>query len=223
MPESFLPDRPTYLIGNDNSFANRSDFLGLATGALPTNLGGARQLFARQIDPMGAAGGFGIGGALFGNRDPKKVKGVIDPTTGTVKVGNYGKYNDDLSALYTQFLRTGEVPNQLRHGGGAYKKLKNQIRQLQATGWKWGTPTANGGQTVIPGQGPLNWNNPSMPGQGRLNWGAPAAPPPSGGMMYPGGSPTFNESAGGQSIQPSAPPTAQLNAQQVINILRGMR
>jgi hypothetical protein len=148
--------------------------------------GGLQQSMRNGLDPLGAFGGGG----------PKKVKGAIDPATGTVTVGNYGKNNDALSAAFTNYLRTGDK-GALRDSGGAYKPLKREIQRLQATGWKWGTPTANGGQTTIPGQGPLDWSKaPSM------NWGAPQ---PGGQMLQPAVEP------GGQDMQLGGGNFAELN------------
>jgi hypothetical protein len=123
-----------------------------------------------MVDPLG----------ITGRDAPKKVKGSIDPTTGTVNVSNYGKYQPGLEAAYTQYLRTGEVPKQLKHGKGAFKNLKNEIRDFRATGgqgggaWNWGTPSA-GAPTNIPSQGPVNWGQPPPVG-GPPQGGAPPSP-----------------------------------------------
>ena len=146
------------------------------------NLSGARigNVVRNAADPLGIDPL-----KLFGSGGPKKVKGQIDPTTGTVTVGNYGKNNQALSDAFTNYLRTGDKGN-LRNAGGAFEGLKKQIQQLQGTGWKWGTPSA-GAPTVLPGQGPVNWGQgggqrPPQQG-GPANWSPqppqmPGAQPP---------------------------------------------
>jgi hypothetical protein len=132
------------------------------------------------INPIGDFKNRGIGAAfdpagLFVRSDPKKIKGSIDPATGTVDVSNYAKYQPGLEAAFTSYLRTGNVPPELKDLKGAAKGLKNQIKDLQATGWQWGTPSA-GAPTVIPGQGPVNWGQ--QPGTGT---GTPPATTPGTG------------------------------------------
>lgn len=146
---------------------------------------------------------------VFGKPSPKKVKGTIDPTTGTVSVGNYGKNNAALSGAFTDYLRTGDK-GKLKDAGGAYKPLKKQIQALQATGWKYGTPSA-GAPTVLPGQGALGWGQ--QPGNTPLaptppTFAPPGALPPS--MQPPGGMqpPTFAPPGG---MQP--PPMQQAPVQ----------
>jgi hypothetical protein len=177
---------------------------GIRNGLDPAGiLGGERNPFKQAgnivrntLDPAG----------VFGGNDPKKVKGVIDPTTGTVDVTNYGKYQPGLEAAYTQMLRTGVVPPELKHGGGAYKGLKRQIRDIWAHGgpdggpWKWGTPSA-GAPTVIPGQGPVNWGaGPGQPPPLGQAPGAGVAPPSQGAGQLPGP----GQSGPGSLIPPQA-------------------
>ena len=152
------------------------------------NIGGTFRESARNaLDPLGAFSG-----------GPKRVKGNIDPTTGTVTVGNYGKNNDALSAAFTNYLRTGDK-GVLRDSGGAYKDLKKQIQALQETGWKWGTPSA-GAPTVLPGQGPLEWT-----GAGRAQWGQQQGAEGQGQTMQPAVEP------GGQDMQIGGGGFAELN------------
>ena len=113
-------------IGNIGKLGGRFfDPAGLTRGNFTNPLGGVEEGIRSALDPAGV---FGSG------KDPKKVKGVIDPITGTVDVTNYGKYQPGLEAAYTQMLRTGVVPKELKHGAGAYKPLKQAIRQQWATG-----------------------------------------------------------------------------------------
>ena len=161
-------------IGNIGKLGGRFfDPAGLTRGNFTNPLGGVEEGIRSALDPAGV---FGSG------KDPKKVKGVIDPITGTVDVTNYGKYQPGLEAAYTQMLRTGVVPKELKHGAGAYKPLKQAIRQQWATGgvgggaWKWGTPSA-GAPTLIPSQGPVNWGGGAPPPAG-------GAPPPAGGGSW---------------------------------------
>jgi len=92
--------------------------------------GGIKEIGRNALDPAG----------VFGH-DPKKVKGKIDPATGTVTVKNYGKYNEQLSNAFTNYLRTGDK-GQLQNGGGAYMPLKRQIQQMQKSGYQYQAPSA---------------------------------------------------------------------------------
>jgi hypothetical protein len=152
------------------------------------------------LDPAGIFGGGGV----------KAVKGSIDPTTGTVNVSNYGKDKEALSAAFTNYLRTGDKGN-LRDAGGAFRPLKRQIQELQATGWKYGTPSA-GMPTVLPGQGPVNWGpqpgNPQPPPR-PPTFAPPGQLPPQ--MQPPGGMPQQPPMQGAPQMQPSQrPPMPQL-------------
>jgi len=132
------------------------------------NLGaGLKEGLKSALDPAG----------VFSNTRPKSVKGTIDPTTGTVTVSNYKKYQQDLSNAYTNYLRTGEV-GQLTGGSGAFKKLKQQIADLRASGWQYnpqaqGAPTPNTGPNFTRGL-PVGGSLPAQPPAAV----APTAPPP---------------------------------------------
>jgi hypothetical protein len=146
-----------------------------------------------QLNPIKATGNIVRNtldpAGIFGSNDPKKVKGAIDPVTGTYTASNYGKNNAAISAAATEFLRTGNIPKSMKHKDGMFTKVKKQIKDQLAHGgpnggaWKWGTPSA-GAPTVIPGQGPVDWGNAPPPlGQAP---GAGVVPPAQGGAQLPG-------------------------------------
>jgi hypothetical protein len=186
-----------YALGN---LARPFDPLATRLVAGPAGFGGGG--IKGMIDPLGA---------VLGRDAPKKVKGSIDPATGTVDVSNYGKYQPGLEAAYTQYLRTGEVPKQLKHGKGAFKNLKNEIRDFRATGgqgggaWNWGTPSA-GAPTNIPSTGPVNWGQP-----------APGAPPAG---QPPVGQPPVQGQSRPQWQRPTQLPSPQAYKAQQIQALR---
>lgn len=120
-------------LGDLGAVSRGLDPMGLTRGNFGNLRGNINDVARQTVDPAG----------VFGN-DPKKVKGKIDPTTGTVTVGNYGKHNEALSNAYTNYLRTGNK-GQLTGGNGAFKPLKKEIQRMQASGW---TPPAP--QTAAP-------------------------------------------------------------------------
>jgi hypothetical protein len=193
-----LPDKGLTISGSNigNQFKN-----GIRNGLDPAGiLGGERNPFKQagnivrnSLDPAG----------IFSNNDPKKVKGHVDPVTGTYVVENYGKNKDAISAAATEYLRTGNIPPSMKHMRGMFTGVKNQIRDQLAHGgegggaWQWGTPSA-GAPTTIPGQGPVNWGNGAQQPLGQ----APAPgvqAPPAGGAQLPGA-----DAAGPGSLTPPA-------------------
>ena len=150
---------------------------------------------------------------VFGGNDPKKVKGTIDPTTGTYTATNYGKNNAAISAAATEFLRTGNIPPSMKDARGMYTKVKRDIKNQLAHGgagggaWQWGTPSA-GAPTVIPGQGPVNWGGQPPP---------PTGAPPPGNIPPPTGAPP---PAQGGWVKPAPLPASDPYKAQVIQTLR---